>query len=49
MRDFEEYEFTRKDGTKVYEIVDLRSDQSVMSQLWAFMRLHKATAARKVR
>ena len=45
-RDSVEYEFDLPDGSVRHEIVDLTSEQSVMSQCQALARLHGATGFR---
>jgi hypothetical protein len=49
MREAAEYEFTMPDGSKRYEIVDLTSEQSAISQCWQFKRMHGATGFRPVK
>ena len=41
-----EYEFILPDGKRRYEIVDADSDQSVMSQVNMFMKMHGAYISR---
>jgi hypothetical protein len=44
-----EYEFTRPDGTKRYEMVDPEASYSVMHQINLFMKAHGAITARPVK
>jgi hypothetical protein len=44
-----EYEFTRPDGSKRYEIVDPDAGYSVMQQIEMFKRMHGAIAAKPVK